>query len=179
MLRDMFRKKEKGITLIEVIVATFILLVAIVGSFLAFTQIIVATSSVSDRFVAAYLAQEGVEVIRNIRDTNWIGGAGWDDILTTCPGGGCQVDYKTGTPDNVVTSLDTYSGNPLNINDDGFYTYGAGTPTRFKRKITITPGSADQADGDNNKLDVLVEIMWTNRGSSYSFTTEEALYNWK
>lgn len=191
MLKKLFYKepayragREKGITLVEVIIATFILLVAIIGSYLAFTQILIATSSVSDRLVAAYLTQEGVEVIRNIRDTNWLRQATdpaivWDDILNTCPEAGCQVDYKKGIPGTPITFLDEYSNTLLNIDSSGFYTYDMvdtgdsmpTTPTKFKRKITITP--------DDDKLDVLVEVIWESRGQPYSFAAEEILYNWR
>jgi len=176
MLKGLFYRKEEGITLIEVIVSTFILLVAIVGSYLAFTQIFIANSSVSDRLVAAYLAQEGIEVVRNIRDTNWVSGSAWDNLLVTCPSDGCQVDHKTGTIEgSPISSLAQYNDSvPLRIDNNGFYTYEEvdSTPTKFKRKITITSSDAD-------KSDVLVDVMWADRGQSYSFQVEESLYNWK
>lgn len=167
---------QKGITLVEVIIATFILLVAIVGSYLAFSKILMATSASSDRLVAAYLAQEGIEIIRNIRDANWLKASNWKNILSTCSDG-CQVDYKTGTSDDPVASLPVYgSGTFLNIDSNGFYTYGSGTSTIFKRKITIVPGAAPL---DADELDVLVSVMWDDRGQLYKFDAKESLYNWK
>ena len=165
-----FQCREKGITLIEVIIATFILLVAIVGSYLVFTQIFMATFLASDRLVASYLGQEGIEVIRNIRDTNWISGVALNEKVATCSSG-CQVDYKTGTPEDAQADLTPYNETPLNIDTNGFYTYEPGTPTKFKRKITITYGTG--------KLDVLVKVLWDARGQSYSFQAEEILYNWR
>jgi len=169
-----WQNKESGLTLLEVIIATFILLIAVVGSYLAFSRILMVTSSISDRFVAAYLAQEGVEVVRNIRDTNWINSSGWDNILNTCPVNGCELDYRTGTPDSSLVSLYSYSGASLNIDSDGFYTYEdiGTTPTKFKRQIIITPS------GDS-MLDVVVNILWADKGQEYSLQVEEYLYNWR
>lgn len=177
MLKRLYYKKsgyagrEEGITILEVIIATFILLVAIVGSYLAFTQILIETSSVSDRLVAAYLAQESIEVIRNIRDTDWISGSVWNIKLASCLSG-CQVDYKAGTIEDGQPNLTPDSETPLNIDSDGFYTYGIGTPTKFKRKVLITSLGTD-------KLDFEVDVIWVNRGQSYNFRVEESLYNWK
>lgn len=171
MFKKYSLRASNGITVIEVIVATFILLVAIVGSYSVFTQIFMATSSTSDRLVAAYLAQEGIEVIRNIRDTSWINSSDWGSMFTIC-NNGCQADYKTGIPGNFIGSLTPYNGDYLNIDANGFYTYENGTATKFKRKITVTPSGAD-------RLDVLVEIIWANRGEPYSFQSEESLYNWR
>ena len=63
---------SKGFTIIELIISIFILSVALVGIFSAFSIVTILTSDSADRLTGTYLAQEGMEIVRNIRDTNWI-----------------------------------------------------------------------------------------------------------
>jgi len=164
MERKLFNfKSEKGFTMVELIVSIFILAVAILGSYYAFYQMVTTTALVSSRLTAAYLAQEGMEVVRNIRDTNWLKGNAWDDqILCSF---GCEADYASVA---LVASTNRF----LNIDSADFYSYSSGTPTKFKRRITVTSPGTDI-------LDVAVQIQWDERGSSYTFSAEEYLYNWK
>jgi type II secretory pathway pseudopilin PulG len=74
-------KKQSGQTLIETIAAIFILTTALTAG-LALTIYVLANSEVNENeLVATELAREGVEVVRMMRDTNWLawdakGGAG-------------------------------------------------------------------------------------------------------
>ena len=75
----MFQKlKTKGFTILEVILAIFILTVAVFASFSLIQQTVVGVSLNQSKLIAYYLAQEGVENIRNIRDTNRLQGENWD-----------------------------------------------------------------------------------------------------
>lgn len=170
--------QDKGFTLLETTVAIFIVVVAIVAAFSAFYRIMVVTSSISSRLTAAYLAQEGIEIIRNIRDTNWLKGSNWDSDFNECKSqNGCEADYTTGTGEGG-TSFRTYSDSPLYIANN-FYSYKiSGTETKFKRKITIIPQKTKEEDEEDNILDVSVLVEWEDRGKEYNFTAEEQLYNW-
>lgn len=67
-----FERGHQGFTLIEGIIAIAIISTAlIVGLSLAYSNLIAAQNN-SDRIIAANLAQEGIEVMRNIRDSNWL-----------------------------------------------------------------------------------------------------------
>lgn len=133
---------SKGFTIIEIIITIFLLSIAVVGLYSVFAVMLILNSNVSDSFTAASLAQEGVEIARNIRDQNWIRmkddpNARWYDGLSGC-GQGCEYDYKTGTSGLAVPQ----TGNDhLSLNSDGFYAYvDSGDPnsqTKFERKIKI------------------------------------------
>jgi len=189
---------NKGFTVIELVISIFILSIAIIGAYNAFTTMDILTSSSTDRFVAAYLAQEGVEIIRNIRDTNWLEMAG-DPAVTWTTGladgdvdctDGCEADYTTfgNTADPLYYP---YAGRYLYINDGGFYVYeteGA-TKTKFKRKITLTLLPTYTASGVDvyDTLKVVVEVSWDEKGNLINIGTgetedsivvEEYLYNW-
>jgi len=159
-----YSKKEKGFTIIEVIVAIFILAVAILGSYYAFAQMAGLTTIIASRLTAAYLAQEGIELVRSVRDTNWLNGLAWNSQISSCSSG-CEIDYN-------LDSVMVYSDRFLNVDNSNFYSYSVGTPTKFKRRITITAPAADT-------LGVSVQIQWQDRGSPYTFSAEEYLYNWR
>jgi len=164
--------------MLEMLIAAFILVIAVIGAYSAFSRIIVATSIISSRLTAAYLAQEGIEIIRNIRDANWLKGFEWDSGLDICSSGfGCEADYTTGAVNEttMLRSCMSPMGASLNIDAGDFYSYSSGSPTKFKRRIIvtrITPTATDVV------LQVSVLINWEDRGESYNFTAEENLYDW-
>jgi len=191
-------KNNKGFTIIELVITIFILSVAVVGVYNAFSTMVVLTANASNRLIAAYLAQEGIELVRNIRDTNWTNDYDWrcglanltgttktctvgnkDCTITT--GTGCQADYKTmGTATSSQLTPYGVNGDYLRTDSDGFYSYSTGTDTKFKRKIIITP----MGSPDNYIMKVRVEVFWDEKASILnpagqgSITAEENLYDW-
>jgi prepilin-type N-terminal cleavage/methylation domain-containing protein len=170
--------QQGGFTMIEMIIAVSILSFGIVAMYGAFSSMVILTSGISSRFTAAYLAQEGLEIIRNLRDDNFISIAAspsgdellWSsELLTTPCTSGCMVDYKTINTSQLVAD----SGVPLALDSDGFYGYTGGTPTMFHRTITIAPVS-----GTADAIQVDVLVTWDYNGQSFSFDANEYLYNW-
>lgn len=177
---------EKGFTIVELIITIFILSIAILGVFGAFSMMLILTSTSSDRLTAAYLAQEGMEIIRNIRDTNWIemrGGSEipWDDGFSTCKNtSGCQVDYTT-TNEEIISSS---SGEKLQKDPNNFYSYQGGTPTKFTREIKIICLPTGDCSSDYI-MKVSVEVSWEEKpnilnptGYPGGIKVEDTLYNW-
>ncbi len=74
---------NKSFTLIEIVVAIFIVTMGTVGAFSLIQRTIAFTVISSSRLVAANLAQEGIEIVRNTRDTNWLSGNLWDQGLSS------------------------------------------------------------------------------------------------
>lgn len=94
--------KPKGFTLIEVIVAIFLVTVGIGGVYALIQRTTAFTPVVSARFTAVYLAQEGIELVRNKRDSNWLTGDPWDSNLPSVPEGGLLDKFERTT---TITSL--------------------------------------------------------------------------
>lgn len=189
---------QKGFTLIEIIISIFIISIAIVGVYGAFSIMVILTTNASDRLTAAYLAQEGIEIVRNIRDTNWLIGEPFNAYLAdnnaNCEAG-CEAEY-TSSPYQGINLLSQWAsginndpgGVYLNIDANNFYSYstaGAVTPTNFKRKITITC-LPDLADCQNaTAIKVISQVYWKEKPSilsssvTYPFVkVEEILYDW-
>ncbi len=176
-MNEYLPKKEKlGFTLLEVITAIFILTVGIGGAFALLRQSLSGASMVELKVTAAYLAQEGIEIVRNIRDSNWLesrsSSVSWDDGLTNCQSPNCcEGDYKIYTSLTNVSNCNSSNLRYLNIDTNGFYSYDSGTPTKFKRKIIITPKGSD-------KMEVKVIVEWQERERSHSIEVVEDLSNW-
>lgn len=168
-------ERQKAFTLIEVVIALFLVIMGIASAFTLIQQVISFASISSSKLTAAYLCQEGIEIVRNIRDTNWLEGGTnpWDEGLTGCSTG-CIVDYNHSYgPNQLDPNLPAYANQYLNIDDSGFYSYSAGTPTPFKRRITI-----GRLDSNANTLAVSVQVQWEERGRTHIVTARENLYNW-
>lgn len=160
-------KKMRGFTLLEVIMAMFLITVGVGGSFMLIQRMVAFSGEHVNKLTASYLAQEGIELVRNLRDSNFLKqysgtGGTWNDGLTACESG-CEMDYND-------TGLVSYSGQPLKTNGS-FYTYDMGEDTNFKRKITIT-------QTDESTLKVNVEVFWEDRGFTRSVEGSGELYNW-
>jgi prepilin-type N-terminal cleavage/methylation domain-containing protein len=181
-------KIENGFTIVELVMAIFILGFAVVGVYNAFSVAVVLTTGTYDRFTAAYLAEEGIEVVRNIRDTNWLNNKIWmeglhGDGVTDCTQG-CEAAYTTmGTNASLLIPWVATSEPPgryLYIKNDGFYSYETtnATPTKFRRKITITQKPL-------SVINVSVKVFWLEKSNilntsiqDRSIEVEEDLYNW-
>lgn len=166
-------RSERGLTLLEVIIAVFILTIGIGGAFALITQVTKTSSLPNSRLVASYLAQEGVEIVRNIRDSNFLGisngsGGNWDDfiVIPLCGTTEYEAIYSS-------TSLDCFGDSFLQIDGDNRYIYASGVPTLFKRKITITPDIVDP-----KKITVDVEVFWEEKGLPASVTAATEMYDW-
>jgi len=166
--------KKSGFTAIEAIIAIFVLTVAVIGAYSSFSRIAISTSVLSSRLIASYLAKEGIEIVRNIRDTNWLERINdpaiiWNDGLTD--GDPQPDDYQADYDDTTLFPYNPDDFLMIEALPSGFYGYNRGTQTKFQRKITIDDSTADV-------LKVTVNVDWQEKGESYNFSAEEYLYNW-
>jgi len=170
----------KGFTLLEVILAITILTIAVGGSFALISQTIAAVSVIQSKLIASYLVQEGMEIVKNIRDTNWLKNQPWDQNLEE---ENYEVDYLTALLPDPLLCLPVCDYDDLEllgIDHDGFYGYNyfPENKTIFKRKITISDKADLDGDSQFDKLKVSVEVQWEERGKIHSIVAQEYLYNW-
>ena len=130
-------RKNTGFTLLELIVAIFIITTGLVAAASLMSYSISAVIIGKSQIIATNLTQEGLEVVRSIRDNNWhcIADPDCTDVTSWNEGlgeGDKQVEYNS-------LSLSVYISEPLKLYN-GFYQYTFGDEThetRFYRKITI------------------------------------------
>lgn len=99
---------QRGVSLIETLVALFILVLGVTAALSLVGYVSNITAATRYKIIATNLAREGIEAVRNIRDSNWVfygaGGARdhWDDWdsswkqrdKTTTPTPGQELRYK-------------------------------------------------------------------------------------
>ncbi len=78
-MRNFWReiKRQDGFTLTEVLVGMSVLTVAIVTGTSLLVGLIRSNENSIKSIQAYYLAQEGIEAVRNIRDSNWLHNRDW------------------------------------------------------------------------------------------------------
>lgn len=173
--------KNCGFTFIEVVMAIFVMSIGIVGTLLAVQYAIFSTHKSYSRLVAAYLAQEGIEIIRNARDGNWLEQRTatttvWDDGFDVSDVGDVkdwEVEYSTTTlkDPSCVFPCSFEDLDFLKKSDGGFYNYSlGGNDTQFKRKVTIRKVAT-------TTLEVISRVYWD--GGKHSIAAQENLYNWR
>ena len=180
------KQKNKGFTFLELLGAIFVISIGILAVYGVVSRIISYSSAFRSKLIAAYLAQEGIEIVRNIRDSNWLRGQtnlnfNWNDGL---PEGDYEADYTATTFENADSAQCTedgycrYSGNFLKYDEDNGYNYTStsGTPTKFKRKISIS--YADKNTDGEEEIIVTVTVEWQEKGERKTITATEILYNW-
>lgn len=176
--------KCRGFTIIEVTVAIFIITAGTVGVLSLISQTVGSATISSQRLTAAYLAQEGIEIVRDIRDSNWLEQRWseeeilqpfWDDGLGE---GDWEGDYTNTQSLTYQCSPIPFTcpsrGLPLHplLINGGFYNYTSGTSTKFFRRITIFDKTADM-------FKVSISVGWEEKGRMHEIEVQENLYNWR
>lgn len=170
-----FIKKKSGFSLIEILAVLFIVSVALLGLVSLIIQNIQAQSINKNNLIAFTLAQEGVELIRQTRDSNWKQSLAYDTNLAD---GTYYMDFRMDKPE--VTTPDSGKMYLLNIN--GYLNYinlqsgdSGAVPTIFTREIYL-----DKPAGyDGAPLQVRTLITWNDRNHPYRYELRALLFDWK
>ena len=176
---------KKGFTLIEAIVAIGVISIGFVGSLVLLSRASSQAIALKDRVVAAHIGAEGVEVVRNIRDTNWLKGRDWLYGLIE------PADAPTGT---VVSGVLDYNDPVLHSSDqsesrkclnwDGNFYKHAIAPayacsTSFKRQIVLTKNSEIISGQNISYLEIRSTVYWKEKGIVKNLMVIDNLYDWK
>lgn len=161
---------NQGFTLLEIAVAVFIVSFGIVGVLGLINYNMQAERVSKHQLVASQLAQEGLELVRNQRDNNWLDKITWDQDITDASNNSFIVDYG-GNFDDSVDSIDQDEAR-LYLNADGFYDHEGSTSTPYSRIINI-----NVVDPDNLILESLVQ--WKDQKGTHRYKAETELFNWR
>ncbi len=160
------RFTQSGFTLVEVLVALALLTIALVPIFTLSTNALRLSARISNLFISTNLAQEGIEVVRAIRDADWFQELPFGTSLALCATG-CTVQYDSSGPLAGVSVTTPLKLDPAT----GLYQYTTGTATIFQRASTVTSISAVH-------LKVVSEVTWTEQGTERTTTLEYHLFDW-
>jgi hypothetical protein len=186
-----FKLKNNAQSLIEVMIAIGITVMALVAILSMVLSTLVTSGQVAERTVAVFLAREGIEMTKNIRDSKWLDPAQiWpyelinDNYIVA-------YDIRTEPSNNRLIFADSSEisscGNcQLYLTDSDRYVHqdtgypGTLTPTNFRRMIKILPGDNLGAVCNNNcEKKIEATVYWTERGRSHQVKIEERLTDWR
>lgn len=161
----------QGFTLLETMVAIMLFIIALSALLALVRDSVTSAAYTRNEVVATYLAQEGIDYIRNIRDEMVYVNPSispWSDFITeidtnrSCgTSNGCHlnlydVNKLTGCPAVCQTTIVSPGNKP------------------FIRKITTKP----MGTMGNDALLVKVEVSWLNGTTTRTRTLTTSLYNW-
>lgn len=192
-MKKFFKQKNKnnnGFTLIETLVAVSIFTMSILALLVVLSQGISNTNYAKTKIIASYLAQEGIEYIRNMRDTFMLYDAtdsqtGWNSFNTKLLNSSCQassgcyfddqnLNYENPAQPMAGIAVGPCGAScpPLLYNEiTGKYGYTTGVDSGFTRKIKITVISS-------NEMKVFATLYWTQGSGNYNIVFSESLFNW-
>jgi type II secretory pathway pseudopilin PulG len=176
--QNFLKKISGGFTLVETLVAVSIFSVSVIAlmSFLATN--ISNTSYAKNKMIATYLAQEGIEYIRNIRDTYVLYpvNGDWNSFktkLASCNSeNGCGFDSSASLADSIFQC----SGNrcKLYLYNGNYNTNLNGVDSGFTRIIL-----RELVGGQNSgEIKIISTVSWTQGAVPHSITFSENLFNW-
>lgn len=177
----MFKIKTKlkaGFSLIEVMTALFIISLGLVGVLSLIVQSIQSQNLNKGLLIAYQLSQEGIELVRHTRDSNWAAGQAWNtNLAPLTPGSYYIIDYHAPFLPRVI---DFPGQEYLKQDSLGFY-YNPTSPndsnknSGFSRRIEIVTNPANP----DHSIYVRAFITWSNNGKIFNYDLETTLYDWK
>ncbi len=150
-------KTQRGFSFTEVMISLFVLSIGFLGVIGLATKTLQGSFAQRDAAIASLLAQEGIELVFNIRDTNIQ--AGNSDVFDGVDDGDYRIDYQNVTllNGNNVNQCRLYRKNASPQQNFYSHTNAGGTATKFARKVTI-----DDTDPDIREVEVMVYWGGTN-----------------
>ncbi len=166
-------KKQKGFTILEVLAVISIVTIGLVGLISLINQNIHVNYINKSKIIAIGLAQEGIELVRKVRDDNWLEGNAWDKYISPTD---TEGTFAIASSTNIFIDKNcnniTDSECRLRKTSNGFYNHTSGTNTQFYRLITVK-------EPNNYELIVMSKVQWRTANGFHNVVAEEHLYNWK
>ena len=186
-----FKINNKGFSILEASVVMGVVRIGLLGIFSLVLQNIQVQKVNKNMLVASMLAQEGLELVRNIRDDNWIASpvVDWDLDIAGWVNNDFAVDYTMSMTEvddiNVAGNIVEATGAKLYfVNVSNYYTHdpdgGTNKATAFSRLITATAVDASSpADGITDYYKIKSHIQWNENNVLKDYIAETHLYNWR
>lgn len=159
VMRQKKDNRREGFTLVGVIASAFFAIIVLTALASMISQVYAVSRVSKNKFIAVNLAKEGIELVRNMRDTNWLhypethpgpetaiawrGDNNNTDLFDICNRNGADfhtVDATVVPPRLVESSV--AGQEKLYLDTNNMYTHtDTGNLSIFSRKITISTHS--------------------------------------
>lgn len=162
-------RNQGGFTIIETLVAITILMISIAGPLVVASKGLFGANIAKNQMVASYLAQESMEVVKNIRDNNLDAGNYWLTGVSGCTQANkCDASAIDGVGTNP--SIAICPAGSLCAIYAGAIGYGhnaSGASTIFKRGFYIHAANGPSACVSDEECSVTVEVDWIEGQTPY------------
>ena len=168
-MRIEFKQKKPAFSLIEIIIVLFIISMGLIGILSLIVQNIQSQDYNRSNLIATQLSQEGIELIRRVRDTNFKQSNDFNYGLAEVSGvvNNYCFDYDDEGPQESGSAC------LLRIDEDGFYAHELiGLSSGFSRLIKV------ELVEEGTALKVISEVFWTGRAGNSAYIVEALLYDW-
>lgn len=163
---------NRGQGIIEILIAVSLITGGFLAGVVIFSNVFKTYQIMAEKITATYLASEGIELVKNIIDANFMqSNSQWDYGIS-------DDDYELDI-NKFQLAGNELSGQPKFLyfdNVSGLYSYdnngSDSIETSFTRKITINKDVEDT-------IKVISEVNWKIRNDAASTTLEAVFYNWR
>ena len=157
------KDSRSGFSLLEVLAAIGLVSIGLVAMLSLVIKTIATEPVLKNKIIATYLAQEGVEGVRNIRDSNWLKNLSWNNGLTS-------GEYRLKIDRGVI--LEKATDYNLYLQNDRYVHINTGASTPFSRTIILSE--------ETNYLIVQSVVIWQGKGGSErTVMVEDRLFDWR
>src|SRR3989344_8445575 len=173
------RLSSRGFTLVETLVAVMLLSVAVVAPMSLAAKSLGSAYYARDQITAFYLAQEAIEALRSIRDSQILviaqSSSGAPDIFGSIPHDNSPFTIDARKIDPAGAILPCSGSCPALQTDGTLYGYEAGwADSNFTRTVR-----AYYVGGSFDEIRVTVTVEWqTGPIQKRTFSISENLYRW-
>ena len=169
---------DSGFTLVETMVAISLLLLILIAAFSVSQSSIQSSIHARDQVVASFLLQEQIEYIKNVKDSNTLGGGEvfWLSGLEICfsdQGAGCAIDVVDAT---VVDCNASVCRLYKNNSTDDLGIYSPTEHTGWSESIYSLLVSINVSD---DIATIVTTISWEDpRAQDREISFTQRMYNW-
>jgi len=151
--------------MIESMIGISIAIIGLLGVLALLSRSMSLNRVISNQLIATYLASEGIEVTKNIIDTNFVKRNPWNSGFMNA--GNFEVDYSSAS---LSSNQNRYI---LLDKNSGLYSYQGGDLTPFIRTISVQPINSDE-------IKIKSTVRWIDRGSAnFEIFVEDYFFNWR
>lgn len=192
---------QDGFGMIELLVTIIILSIGIFSLISLMGKLVQADRFNTIDLISLNLAREGVEVVRNIRDSNWLSGQPWETSLAQGNDYTAILKFDDATEQwSLDFSIDDISGEEVRLYIDPvthLYSHNeSGETTSYKRLLVLDPVCYDDVTqqkhvresgtfclGNEQKIGIRVTswVRWQDVGAS-NFRDKKivnTIFNWR
>jgi len=164
-MQGKFLHNKNGSILVEALVALSFAVIVFSAALYLVTSSFGYNREITNKYTGVQLADEGIEIVKNIVDNNVIQCRAWNTGIAS-------GDYEAGYGDASLTPIGQ-EPRKLKLNSSaGLYGYNAGNEVPFYRVITITNYA--------NRIRVESAVSWISKyGGSDQMSVIDYFYNWR